>query len=73
MSIAVAILEFLSAPGKYLLSLPEQDAAKVMPQMTEQHPQTQRAVSDADTQTSADLAAAKAQLDKLVEEESKPW
>lgn len=72
MSIAVAILEFLSALGKYLLSLPEQDAAKVMAQMTEQHLKTQRAVSDADKQTSDDLAAADAQLDKLVEEETKP-
>lgn len=70
MSIALVILEFLAALGKYLLSLPEQDAKKIMQAMTDQHLRTEKAVADATTQTEADIRAAGVQLDKLVEEES---
>jgi len=63
-TIAIVILEFLSALGKYLLSLPEQDAAKVMQSLSDQHLRATKAVADATTQTAADLAAAKTQLDE---------
>ena len=57
---------------EWLSSLPEEQREAAIAELKKRHAEAKSALAEFVSQTDADLSAAHSQLDKLVEEETKP-